>query len=280
MNVGLIGCGRVAEVHMCAFKYIPEVHVTAVSDVNLERANAFARNHAIDKTFNNYLDLLEMKDLDFVDICTPIFNHAEIALETAKAGHNILVEKPMARRTSDCDRIIQEVSKNRVKMCICHNQLYLPQVMRAKTMIDSGELTPTHFRISVNESAELIGAPNWVMTPENGGVLWETGTHCAYLQLAFLKHIDEVYATGHKVKHSVHDHFMAVIHTSEQSLGIIEVSWLAKKVEVVFDLMGSDGRRIQILDYDHFFEPPERSNPVLIFVFGISETVISGELFE
>ena len=34
MNIGLVGCGRVAELHMCAYKRIPEVNVVAVSDIN------------------------------------------------------------------------------------------------------------------------------------------------------------------------------------------------------------------------------------------------------
>ena len=43
MDVGLIGCGRVAELHMCAYKHIPEANAIAVSDINLDRAEAFSR---------------------------------------------------------------------------------------------------------------------------------------------------------------------------------------------------------------------------------------------
>jgi len=180
LNVGLVGCGRVSEIHMNAYKNIPEAKVVAVSDLNLEKAKVFARKYKIEKVYDDVSKLFELKDLDFVDICTPISTHAELACEAAKYGHNIFLEKPMARSSNECDQIIHEITKNSVKLCICHNQLFLPTVMLARALVDSGKFQLAYFRISVRESAELIGAPKWIMTPEQGGVLWETGTHSTY----------------------------------------------------------------------------------------------------
>jgi len=266
MNIGLIGCGRVARLHMRAYKHIPEVNVIAVSDVNLDRAKAFAQMHSIKEAFVNYQELLERKDLDYVDICTPTSTHAKIACEAAKLGHNILLEKPMARNTTDCDKIINEVSKKRVKLCLCHNQLFTPAVIQVKSMVDSGEFDPLYLRVSVKESAELIGAPSWTASTEEGGILWETGCHSAYLQLHFLKDIKEVSAMGDKIKHSVYDNFVAVLHTSNQRLGVIELSWLAKRHEVIFDLMGSDGKRMEIIGYNYLLEIPKK--PPASFIQG------------
>jgi len=249
MKIGLIGCGRVARLHMCAYTHIPEASVMAVADVDANRAKAFAQMHGIQKVSASYQDLLEMKDIDYVDICTPTSTHAILACEAARLGHNILLEKPMARNTSDCDKIIEEVSKKRVKLCIVHNQLFIPAVEQAKSMVDSGELRPMYFRVSVKESSELIGAPHWIASPEEGGILWETGCHSAYLVLHFLKDISEVFAVGDKISHPVYDNFAAVVRAPNQSLGVMELSWLAKRHEVVFDLMSADGRRMEIRDY-------------------------------
>ena len=258
MDIGLIGCGRVSELHMCAYRHIPEANVVAVSDINLEKAKAFAQKYSVKKAFKDYLELFEMKNLDYVDVCTPTSTHAKIACEAAKFGHNILLEKPMARSTAECDKIIHEVSKHGVKLSICHNQLFIPQVMQAKAMVDSGEFPLTYFKVSVRESAELIGAPSWIMTPEQGGVLWETGTHAAYLQLHFLKDVDEVSAVGEKIKHPVYDHFITLLHSPSQAIGVIEISWLAKKLEIIFELTSSDGKQMQILNYNYLSEKPEK----------------------
>jgi predicted dehydrogenase len=258
INVGLIGCGRVSEIHMNAYKNIPEAKVIAVSDINLEKARAFAQKYKIEKAYSDALKLFELKDLDFVDICTPISTHAKLACEAAKYGHNIFLEKPMARSSKECDQIIQEIKKNKVKLCICHNQLFLPPIMQAKALIDSGKFQLAYFRISVKESAELIGAPNWIMTPEQGGALWETGTHSTYLQLHFLKNIDKVWAIGEKVSNPVYDHFIVMLSNPQKTIGTIEISWLAKKEEIIFELIDSSGKKIQILNYNFFLEFPEK----------------------
>ena len=67
MNIGLIGCGRVAELHMLAYKNIPEANVIAVSDINIDRAKTFAHKYNIKKAFKDYLELVEIKNLDFVN---------------------------------------------------------------------------------------------------------------------------------------------------------------------------------------------------------------------
>ena len=91
MDVGLVGCGRVSEIHMNAYKNIPEANVIAVSDINIDRAKEFAQKYGIKRIYNDALKLFEIKDLDFVDICTPITTHAKLACEAAKHGQNARV---------------------------------------------------------------------------------------------------------------------------------------------------------------------------------------------
>jgi predicted dehydrogenase len=260
----LVGCGRVSEIHMNAYKNIPEAKVIAISDINLDRAKAFAQKYGIKRVYNDALKLFEMKDLDFVDICTPISTHAKLACEAAKHGHNIFLEKPMARNSKECDQIIHEIKKNNVKLCICHNQLFLPTIIRAKKLIDSCNFPLAYFRVSIRESAELIGAPSWIMTPEQGGALWETGTHAAYLQLHFLKKIEKVWAIGEKLQNTVHDHFMILLTNPNKAIGVIEISWLAKKEEEIFEFVSSTGRKIEILKYGFFLEDPEKPEKNLL----------------
>jgi predicted dehydrogenase len=275
MDIGLIGCGRVSEIHMSAYKNIPEAKVVAVSDINLDRAKAFAKKYRVEKAYKDYIELFEMKNLDFVDVCTPISTHAKLACEATKYGHNIFLEKPMARNSKECDEIIHEVSKNKVKLCICHNQLFLPPVMQVKAMVDSDNFPLAYFKVLVRESAELIGAPSWVMTPEQGGALWETGAHAAYLQLHLLKNIEKVWAIGEKLEHPVHDHFIIMLINSNKTLGVIEISWLAKKEEILFELISSKGRKIEILNYNFFVEFPEKPHKHMLQGFYRDQKLIT-----
>jgi predicted dehydrogenase len=50
-------------------------------------------------------ELINLKDVDVVDVCVPTTQHVEVAIEAIKAGKHVLCEKPLARTSSDAERI-------------------------------------------------------------------------------------------------------------------------------------------------------------------------------
>lgn len=249
MNVGLIGCGRVAHIHMNAYKAMENVNVVAVTDTDIKRAKAFAVPYKIGKTFSSIADMFELKDLDFVDVCTPTSTHEPIIRDAAKSGLNVLVEKPLGRNSEECERIVVETRKHGSKLCVCHNQLFFPHVRQLKSIADSEDFKLTSFRTSHRENFEWLVAHNlaqpWNISPSHGGILWEVGTHLAYLQLDFLKDIEEVYAIGAKKKYDVWDDFIVLLRTSAERWGVMEISWVAQESEIVYEVIDTTGKRVQ-----------------------------------
>jgi UDP-N-acetyl-2-amino-2-deoxyglucuronate dehydrogenase len=271
MDVGLIGCGRVAHIHMGAYKAMSKVNVVAVSDVDINRAKAFAGLHKIDKVFSNYTDLFEVKDLGFVDVCTPTSIHESIVRDAAKYGLNVLMEKPMGRHSEECERMIEESRKHGTKLCVCHNQLFYPHVRHLKSIADSEGFNLTSFRTSHRENFEWLKAHGlaqpWNVSPEHGGILWEVGCHLAYLQLHLLKDIEEVYALGVKAKYPVWDDFAVLLRASSQRWGIMKISWVAKESEIVYEIIDSNGRRVQtFLPHGYIIERSQESAANLVGV--------------
>jgi len=265
MNVGLIGCGRVAHIHMGVYKAMSNVNVVAVSDVDINRANDFAEPYRIDETFSDYKDLFEVKDLDLIDVCTPTSTHEFIVSDAARSGLNVLMEKPMGRNSEECEKMIKESRKHGTQLCVCHNQLFFPHVQRLKSIADSEDFNLTSFRTSHRENFEWLKdhglAQPWNVSPDHGGILWEVGCHLAYLQLSFLKDIEEVYALGVKAKHPVWDDFVVLLRTSSQRWGIMEISWVAQESEIVYEVIDSDGRRIQTyLPHGYILERTQESH--------------------
>lgn len=248
MNVGLIGCGRVAQIHMAAFRAL-NLNVVALADADANKAKSFAEQHKIGKVFSDYKELFEVKDLSFVDICTPTSTHETIVTGVSKAGLNVLMEKPMARTSEECERMIEESKKHGTSLCVCHNQLFYPYVRHLKAIAESEGFNLTCFRTSHRENFEWLKAHGlaqpWNVSPENRGILWEVGTHLAYLQLNFLKNVKEVYALGVKAKYSVFDDFSILLQTGSERWGIMEISWIAQEPEMVYEVTGSNGRRVQ-----------------------------------
>jgi UDP-N-acetyl-2-amino-2-deoxyglucuronate dehydrogenase len=244
MKIGLMGCGRIASDHMMVYQQIGKVNVTAVCDINMEKAKQFATKFRVDKAYSSPSDLLESKDFDFIDVCTPPSTHANIVKGAAKSGHNILLEKPMALNTAECDEMIHDVKKNSVSLCICHNQIFFPAIRQAKQLIDSGHYDLLSFRTSIKENPLLHSIPAWNTSAEERGIVWEVGCHPAYLHLHLLGDIKEVYAIGNKVRYPVYDEFSVLLRTSGKAYGIVEVSWLAKETEKVYEVDSADGKRM------------------------------------
>jgi len=249
MKVGLIGCGRIAKTHVGIYNTLRGVNVVAVSDADINKARDFANLHKIDKTFSNYKDLFEIKDLDFVDVCTPTSTHQSIVCDASRAGLNVLMEKPMGRNSKECEEMIEESRTHKTKMCVCHNQLFYPFVQQLKSIANSEGFNLTSFRTFHKENFEFLKthglAHDWNISPQHGGILWEVGCHLAYLHLSFLNDIKEVYAVGVKTKYEVWDDFMVLLRASSDRYGIMEVSWVAQEPEMVYEVIGSSGVRVQ-----------------------------------
>jgi predicted dehydrogenase len=118
-----------------------------------------------------------------------------------------------------------------------------------KAITNSEDYQLTSFRTSHRENFEWLKghdlAQPWNVNPEHGGILWEVGTHLAYLQLSFLNDINEVYALGVKSKYSVWDDFVVLLKTSSHRWGIMEISWVALETEIVYEISNSTGQRVQ-----------------------------------
>src|SRR5438105_1104017 len=116
VRVGLIGCGFVAELHMYAYQrvYAVDAEVTAVA-ARGEHVLEFASKHRIGRTHRDFRALLDDKEIDVVDICTPPALHASMIVEAVQAGKHVICEKPFTGyfgRGSDKSPIGKQVAKS------------------------------------------------------------------------------------------------------------------------------------------------------------------------
>ena len=84
--------------------------------------------------------LIERKDIDAIDICTPNNLHKEIAIAAAKAGKMILCEKPLAMNAAEGEKMVEAVEKANVPNMVWYNYRRIPAVTLAKQLIDEGKL--------------------------------------------------------------------------------------------------------------------------------------------
>src|SRR4051812_23471991 len=105
VRTALIGCGKVGQIQAEALATLPESDFLAVCDCDPGRAGAFAHRFGV-RPFTELSELIGDCGVEAVFICTPHPLHAQPAIEAARAGVHVLVEKPLAASLEDCDAML------------------------------------------------------------------------------------------------------------------------------------------------------------------------------
>jgi myo-inositol 2-dehydrogenase / D-chiro-inositol 1-dehydrogenase len=115
VNVGVIGVGMIGQDHIRRLTHVLSgARVTAVTDTDLERAQAVADGLADAKLHKSGQDLVEASDVDAVVVCSWGPTHEEYVLSGIAAGKQVFCEKPLATTQEACERILDvEVAAGR-----------------------------------------------------------------------------------------------------------------------------------------------------------------------
>ena len=118
IRFALVGCGRIAQNHFAAIKqHGDHAELVAVCDINpTALAEAVITTGA--KPFNSLTDMLANCDADVFVLTTPSGLHPDQAIEIAKAGRNIITEKPMATRLADGKRMVKACDEAGVRLFV------------------------------------------------------------------------------------------------------------------------------------------------------------------
>lgn len=142
LKVAVVGCGLIAKArHIPGYMTMKKkVDLCAVCDKNEQLARETAKKYHISKAYSDVSEMLSKEKLDIVDICVPPQIHAPIAIEAIENGCHVIMEKPMALKTSDCDQMIDAARKHGVKLCVIHNNIFDPPFLKAKKLVEDGAI--------------------------------------------------------------------------------------------------------------------------------------------
>ena len=124
---GILGTGSIANIFAESINESATSELVAVASRKENSAKKFAQKYNIGNYYGSYSELLNAYDIDVVYIALPHNLHAKWSILAAKAGKNILCEKPSAINHQSAIKVIEEVRKNNVFymeafMYRCHPQ--------------------------------------------------------------------------------------------------------------------------------------------------------------
>jgi len=229
---GIAGCGRFAEQ-----SFLPAVRLTRRSEVtalysrDINRSRSLADKFGVQNSFNNYDDFLK-SDIDAVFVASANVHHYEQVIKAAKAGKNILCEKPLAITSEQAEEMVKVCKDNNVLLAVNYVHRYHPLVIKAKELIVNQKLGKL-VSIDVHFNIDFPPDNNFRFKKElsGGGALRDIGTHMIDLLRFFGGEIESIDGVvGNLVYQSEVDDFaLGTVKFTKSGYGTFNVSFNNKK---------------------------------------------------
>lgn len=137
LQVGIIGCGRIAQPHLRHLLTMQEAEITAVCDTDETRALAARRAVGDDRVpvYTDPLKMLADVELDAVYVLTPTPTHADLGCAVLEHGHHLFIEKPLASSRTEGQRLEMASEAAGRITCVGHQWRYLRGASEAKEQL-------------------------------------------------------------------------------------------------------------------------------------------------
>lgn len=144
-RAAIIGCGRMSRGHARAYQElgIPIVAGADISEEALERAR---EQFGAQKTYTDYVQLLDEVKPELVSVVTAELLHCEMVVAAAERGvRGIVCEKPMAMDLGEAKRMLDACRASGSRLTISHQRQYNSQYVRARELIAQGTIGKVRF---------------------------------------------------------------------------------------------------------------------------------------
>lgn len=139
MRYGVIGIKGIGDFHCRLAQQHEDIELTALVDVDAAAVEQKAEELGV-RGFTSYRDLIEADLVDAVSIATPHHLHVPIGLDCLRAGLHLFVEKPIANRVSEADKMVEAAAANNLKLCVGHEYRTFRSSQVMKHLIETGAI--------------------------------------------------------------------------------------------------------------------------------------------
>jgi predicted dehydrogenase len=250
LRIGLVGVGAAAQInHIPALKRMEGVEIVALCDRDPEKASRVAQKFGIPRAHARFDDLIADDEVDAVDLCTPNFLHAPMAVAALEAGKHVLCERPLARSASEAAGMVKAAKKaDRLLMCALQHRFRADAILLRK-FVEKGDLG----ELFLSKAGWLRQRTEWdsdewrrQKRESGGGVVLDLGFQMLDLSLWIMgsPRVESVTASLHRLrKGEVEDSATAFFRLAGGSTLTLELTWglLMEKDFAYVNVFGSGG---------------------------------------
>jgi predicted dehydrogenase len=239
LNVAMIGQGFMGRAHSNAFHQVGhfcessyDLRLKVICGRNRPLLEAMATRWGWEGVSSDWEEVVERKDVDVIDICTPNYLHAPIAISAARAEKIVLCEKPLAMSVEEAEGMASAAQN--VPTLVWFNYRRVPAIALAKKLVDEGRLGQIyHYRATYLQSwgADPASPDAWRFkrSEAGSGAMGDLLSHSIDLALMLNGSIGEVSALVHTfARHrEVDDAVLTLARFSNGSVGNFEATRFA-----------------------------------------------------
>jgi predicted dehydrogenase len=245
LNVVIAGAGLIGRKRAEALKSIEGCQLKFIIDINQKAAKTLAQEFGADFE-TNWQNVVFRNDIDIVIVSTINKALAPISIEALKNRKHVLCEKPLGRNVEEAKSIIKAARESGRILKTGFNHRHHPAIMKAKSLIDSGEVGKIYYIKCVYGHGGRPGyEKEWRADRDlcGGGELLDQGVHIVDLLRWFLGEFDEVYGkiNTYHWDMEVEDNAFAMFKTNKGQIALMHTSWTQWKNKFLFEIFGEKG---------------------------------------
>lgn len=167
ITLGVIGIGRIGQIHIENLMQNPEVHIKTIADSNTKKMTKWLKGKDFPQTTNNAMDIINDPTIDVVIICSPTATHYALMMAAVKAKKHIFCEKPVSFSTRATTEVLKTAKKFNVQIQIGFNRRYDTNFQRIQQQVAEGFLGKIYTLRITSREAKL---PSMKYLKNSGGL--------------------------------------------------------------------------------------------------------------
>lgn len=245
VGIALLGYGAIGAEHAAAIAATPGLTLVGVADLDAGRVAAAQSAWPGIRVYDGADDLLADPEVDAVVVSTPPASHARWAARALDAGKHVIVEKPMALTTAECDDLLVAGRDAGLTVSVYQNRRFDPDYRLIRRVVDSGDIGEV-FHLEAFVGGYGHPCNYWHSDAAiSGGALFDWGSHIIDQVLDLMPgDIDTVSALNHKrMWHDVTnaDHARMTLNFADGREATFVYSDLAAALKPRWFILGTEG---------------------------------------
>jgi len=220
LKTAVIGAGFWGKNHIRVLSELPQAELVAVCDINKQRAKMLGEKYNI-KFYTDSKDLYRKEQFDAVSICVWSTELFQKAVEALNAGKHVFVEKPMASRVAEAEKMLEMAESEGLYLTVGFIERFNPAVRRLKKAIEEG-------KIGQPVSATVKRVSKWPERIGDIGVVKDTAIHdIDLMRFIFEEDPITVYARAGRLRHKrFEDYTQVMLAFPDGKSAFLEANWL------------------------------------------------------